>query len=234
MPQDMIGPTGSSEHLLPYADRLHAGKVLAQHLQQYAGQPDLLVLGLARGGLPVADEVARALGAELDAYVVRKLGVPRQEELAMGAIAHNGVRVLNPEIIKQLAIPAAVQEDVAQTQLQELQRREQMYRGSLPFPLIEGRTVIVVDDGIATGASLRAALVALRQQGPGRLIAAVPVGEANTCQSLRENADDVVCAAMPQPFNSVGRWYEDFPQVSDEEVNQHLAEAREASGREPD
>lgn len=226
MTQDMIGPTGSSEHFLPYANRLQAGKVLARHLQQYAGQPDLLVLGLARGGLPVAQEVARALGAELDVYVVRKLGVPGQEELAMGAIAYDGVRVLNPEIIEQLAIPAAVQQQVAQTQLQELQRREQMYRGSLPFPRIEGRTVIVVDDGIATGASLRAALVALRQQGPGRLVAAVPVGESRTCQSLREEADEVICAATPQPFNSVGRWYQDFPQVSDEEVKQHLAQAR--------
>lgn len=226
MPENRIEPSGASGPGLPYADRAHAGQVLARHLQQFAGQPDLLVLGLARGGLPVAREVAQALEAQLDVYVVRKLGVPGQEELAMGAIAHNGVRVLNPQIIEQLAIPAAVQEEVAQIQLQELQRREQVYRGGLPFPRIEGRTVIVVDDGIATGASLRAALVALRQQHPGHLIAAVPVGDAGTCQSLRAHANDVVCAATPQPFTSVGRWYQNFPQVSDEQVKHCLAQAR--------
>ena len=209
---------------LPMRDRRHAGKVLADKLAHYAGQANLLVLGLPRGGVPVAFEVAQALQAPLDVFVVRKLGLPGHEEYAMGAIASGGVRVMTPLHGLDVA-PSKIARVVAREQ-DELVRREQLYRGQrLPLG-IEGRTVIVVDDGLATGASMRAAVMAIRQQRPARLVAAVPVGARDSCQALREEADEVVCAAMPHPFRAVGLWYKDFPQTPDEEVIALLDEAR--------
>jgi len=212
------------ETTLPLNDRHHAGRVLAGHLAHYAGQDQLLVLGLPRGGVPVAFEVARALAAPLDILVVRKLGLPGHDEYAMGAIASGGVRVMTP--LNGLNVtPAQVAEVVAREQ-DELVRREQLYRGQHPPLGMEGRTVIVVDDGLATGASMRAAVLAARHQHPARLVVAVPVGARDSCQALRNEADEVVCAAMPQPFRAVGLWYKNFLQTSDEEVIDLLDEAR--------
>ncbi|NMM04785.1 MAG: phosphoribosyltransferase [Polaromonas sp.] len=214
---------------LPFRDRRHAGCVLAQKLAHYRGRPDLLVLALPRGGVAVGFEVARALQAPLDIFMVRKLGFPGQEEYAMGAIASGGVRVMNslPGLTVSPKVVAAV---VAREQA-ELLRRERLYRGERPAISVAGRCVIVVDDGLATGATMRAALQAIRQQQPACLVAAVPVGDKDSCQALREEADEVVCAAMPQPFRAVGLWYEDFPQASDDEVRSLLEEARRAQAR---
>ena len=212
-----------------FRDRREAGQVLADRLTAYAGRPDVLVLALPRGGVPVAYEVARALGAPLDVFLVRKLGVPGQEELAMGAVATGGVRVLNEQVVGALGIPPSVIEAVAAWQQQELVRRERLYRGDRPPPDVRGRTVILVDDGLATGSTMRAALAALRRQQPARLVVAVPTAAPETCDELRAEADDVVCATTPEPFDSVGLWYEDFSQTSDEEVRELLARAeREA------
>ena len=211
---------------LPFHDRRQAGRVLAGLLAHYAGQPDLLVLALPRGGVAVGFEVAQALKAPLDVWVVRKLGLPGQEEYAMGAIASGGVRVITP-LPEGLVSPAALAQVIEREQA-ELARREQLYRGNRLPPSINGRTVIVVDDGVATGATLRAALKSLRQQQPARLVAAVPVGARDTCQALREDADEVICAAMPEPFRAVGLWYEQFPQASDDEVRTLLEQARRA------
>ena len=202
---------------LPYNDRSHAGHVLAETLSpSYAGRDDLLVLALPRGGVVVGFEVARALGAPLDIFGVRKLGLPGHEEYAMGAIASGGVRVMTA--LPGLKVrPDEVDAVVAREQA-ELARREQLYRGQRPPARIEGRTVIVVDDGLATGATMRAALLAIRRQHPARLVAAAPVGAEDTCQTLREEADEVVCPAMPRPFRAVGLWYKNFPQSSDDEV----------------
>jgi erythromycin esterase-like protein/predicted phosphoribosyltransferase len=209
---------------LPFADRHHAGRVLAKKLAHYRGRPNLLVLALPRGGVAVGFEVARALQAPLDIFVVRKLGVPGHEEYAMGAIASGGVRVMTP--LSGLTVsPEAVAEVVAREQA-ELVRREQLYRSQRPAVSLAGRTVIVVDDGLATGATMRAAVLAIRKQHPARLVVAVPVGAGDTCQSLRGEADEVVCAAMPEPFRAVGLWYEKFPQASDDEVRTLLEEAR--------
>jgi erythromycin esterase-like protein/predicted phosphoribosyltransferase len=209
---------------LPLNDRRHAGRVLAEKLAHHAGQDNLLVLGLPRGGVPVAFEVAQALQAPLDIFVVRKLGLPGHEEYAMGAIASGGVRVMTPLNGLDVA-PSDIAGVVAREQ-DELVRREQLYRGQRPPIGIEGRTVIVVDDGLATGASMRAAVLAIRQQRPARLVVAVPVGAQDSCQALRDEADEVVCAAMPHPFRAVGLWYKTFPQTSDEEVIALLDEAR--------
>ena len=213
-----------SEITWPLNDRRHAGRVLAGHLAHYAGQEQLLVLGLPRGGVAVAFEVARALVAPLDILVVRKLGLPGHEEYAMGAIASGGVRVMT-SLAGLNVTPAQVAEVVAREQ-GELVRREQLYRGQHPALGIKGRTVIVVDDGLATGASMRAAVLAIRLQHPTRLVVAVPVGAQDSCQALREEADEVVCAAMPHPFRAVGLWYKNFPQTGDEEVISLLDEAR--------
>ena len=212
------------EITLPLNDRRHAGRVLADRLAHYAGQANLLVLGLPRGGVPVAFEVARALQAPLDIFVVRKLGLPGHEEYAMGAIASGGVRVMTPLSGLDVA-PSEIAKVVAREH-GELLRREQLYRGRRPPLSLEGRTVIVVDDGLATGASMRAAVLAIRQQRPARLVVAVPVGAQDSCQALREEADEVVCAAMPHPFRAVGLWYKTFGQTSDEEVISLLDEAR--------
>ena len=208
-----------------FHDRSEAGKFLARRLAHYAGQPDLLVLALPRGGVPVAFEVAKGLEAPLDVFLVRKLGVPGHEELAMGAIASGGVVVLNEEMLGGLGIPDYMIQNVAERELQELKRREDVYRADLPEIDVHGRTVILVDDGLATGSTMRAAAQALRKQSPKRLIVAVPVGAPDTCDEFRCETDEVICAVAPEEFHAVGLWYEDFSQTSDEEVQWLLEEA---------
>lgn len=210
-----------------FRDRPDGGRRLAERLGPMTG--DVVVLGLPRGGIPVAYEVARALGAPLDVFVVRKLGVPGHEELAMGAIASGGVRVVNRDVVDALGIPPRVLDEVAAAEGRELERRERSYRDGRPAPEVAGRTVVLVDDGLATGSTMRAAVAALRQLGPARVVVAVPVAAASTCQELRAEVDDVVCAATPDPFVAVGRFYEDFSQTSDEEVHALLADARKAT-----
>jgi putative phosphoribosyl transferase len=209
---------------LPLRDRRQAGRVLAGHLEHHRGNPDLLVLGLPRGGVAVAFEVALALQAPLDIFVVRKLGFPGHEEYAMGAIASGGVRVMNPT----MGIPVSPEDlaAVVAREQDELTRRELAYRGNRPAIAMRGRTVIVVDDGLATGATMRAAVLAIRQQKPHRVVVGAPVGAEETCTMLRHDADEVVCAAMPRPFRAVGLWYQEFPQATDDEVHQLLDEAR--------
>ena len=208
-----------------FRDRRDAGRMLAEQLSVYAGRPDVVVLALPRGGVPVAYEVARVLHAPLDVFLVRKLGVPGHEELAMGAVATGGVHVLNDQIVRALGIPPRVIDAVAAWQQQELARRERLYRDDRPSVDVKGRTVILVDDGLATGATMRAAVAALRQQHPARLVVAVPTAAPETCDELRAEADDVVCAITPEPFYSVGLWYEDFAQTTDDEVRELLAQA---------
>ncbi len=208
-----------------FRDRYEAGRLLARGLARYRHDPRLLVLGLPRGGVPVAYEIAQALGAPLDVFIVRKLGVPGQEELAMGAIATGGVRVLNEDVVDYLSIPDDIVDEVAAREQRELERRMRLYRGNQPPPAIEGRTVILVDDGLATGATMRAAVAALRQQRPARLVVAVPTAAAETCAALRDAVDDILCAITPEPFDGVGRWYEDFGQTGDDEVRGLLARA---------
>ncbi|MBX5478882.1 MAG: phosphoribosyltransferase [Pyrinomonas methylaliphatogenes] len=210
-----------------FRDRREAGRLLADALAPYAQRPDLLVLALPRGGVPVGYEIARRFGAPLDVFIVRKLGVPGQEELAMGAIATGGVRVLNEDVIAYLGIPREVVEAVTLREMRELERRERIYRGEQPPPLIQGRTIIIVDDGLATGASMRAAVAALKKQRPMEIIVAVPVAAPATCESLRrEEGVDCVAVMTPEPFDGVGRWYEDFSQMSDQEVRDLLEAAR--------
>jgi erythromycin esterase-like protein/adenine/guanine phosphoribosyltransferase-like PRPP-binding protein len=206
-----------------FRNRNEAGRLLAEKLTAYTNRPDVLVLALPRGGVPVAYEVARALGAPLDVFVVRKLGVPGYEELAMGAVATGGVRVLNDQIVQRLGIPQYIIDAVAVREQQELLRRERLYRGGRPPPDVRGRTVILVDDGLATGATMRAAVMALRQLQPARIIVAVPTASPETCEELKSEADDAVCAITPEPFLAVGHWYEDFSQTTDEEVRDLLA-----------
>ena len=211
--------------MIPFKDRREAGRKLAQKLTVYAGQPDLLTLALPRGGVPVAYEVARALNAPLDIFLVRKLGLPGQEELAIGAIATGGVRVLNRDIIRMLSIPDELINFVARRELQELQRRERLYRGDRPPPEVRDRTIILIDDGLATGASMRAAVVSLRAQHPARIVVAVPIAAENVCEAFRTEVDEIICAVTPEPFYGVGRWYEDFSQITDQEVRILLEEA---------
>jgi predicted phosphoribosyltransferase len=215
-----------------FQDRHDAGRQLAVRLLPYAGRDDIVVLALPRGGVPVGYEVARALGAPLDIFLVRKLGVPGHEELAMGAIASGGVRVLNQRVIDALKIPPEVIEQVTAMELEELERREREYRDGRSPVEVAGRVAILVDDGLATGATMRAAIAALHRRGPGRIVAAVPVGAAETCSDLRQEADEAVCAQEPTEFYAVGLWYEDFAQTSDEEVRDLLARANnhEAAG----
>ena len=207
---------------IPYADRRQAGKQLASKLAGYANRSDVLVLALPRGGVPVAFEVARALRASLDVFLVRKLGVPGQEELAMGAIATGGVRVLNEEVTGRIDIPSSTIDEVASREEQELKRRERLYRGDRPVPNVQGRTVILIDDGLATGSTMRAAVTALRKMQPSEIIVAVPVAAAETCADLRSEVDEVICGATPEPFMAVGAWYSDFEQTSDREVRELL------------
>lgn len=208
-----------------FHDRAEAGQVLAAKLAGYAGRPDVLILALPRGGVPVAFEVAHALGAPLDVFQVRKLGVPGHEELAMGAIASGGVRILNRDVVNSLRISNEVIDAAAAREGQELLRREHDYRDDRPAPDIRDRVVILVDDGLATGSTMRSAVVALRRLKPSRLVIAVPVAAPSTCEKLRDEADEVVCVRTPEPFYAVGVWYEDFSQTTDNEVRTLLAQA---------
>jgi putative phosphoribosyl transferase len=211
-----------------FRNREHAGRVLAERLVRHAGVQNLLVLGLPRGGVPVAFEVARALNAPLDVFVVRKLGTPGHEELAMGAIASGGVRVLNDDVVEALAIDVATIEHVAAQEGAELERRERAYRGDrAPAPIV-GRTVVLVDDGLATGSTMRAAAAGVRAQNPERVVIAVPVAVKQTCEQLRAEVDEIVCVLTPEPFRAVGAWYEDFAPISDGEVRELLRRARES------
>jgi predicted phosphoribosyltransferase len=212
---------------MPYRDRTEAGRQLAVELAGYANRPDVIVLALPRGGVPVAFEVARALHAPLDVFLVRKLGVPGHEELAMGAIASGGVRVLNEEVVRKLAIAPWVVDRVAAQEQQELERREHLYRGDRPPPEVRGRIAILVDDGLATGSTMRAAVAALRKLGPARIVVAVPVGAPETCSEFQQEADEAICAETPDPFYAVGLWYEDFSQTTDAEVHDLLLQAAE-------
>ena len=206
----------------PYLDRTDAGIRLAGHLAAYVGRADVVVLGLPRGGVPVAAEVARALGAPLDVFCVRKLGVPGEPELAMGAIATGGVVVVNEAVVAEISVPPDLVAEVAAAERAELDRRERAYRGDRPPLPLAGRTVVLVDDGLATGASMRAAVRAVRSAGPARVVVAVPVAAAETCRSLEAEADEVVCPLAPKGFRAVGGWYEDFSATSDDEVRRCL------------
>src|SRR5438309_5828033 len=211
-----------------YRDRIDAGKQLASRLADYANRDDVLVLALPRGGVPVSYEVAKTLRASLDIFLVGKLGVPGHEELAMGAIATGGVRVLNDDVVDYLRIPGEVIDAVAMDELRELERRERAYRGDRSEPNVRGKTIILVDDGLATGSTMRAAASALRQQNPARLVVAVPVSALQTCNEYRMGVDEIICASTPEPFMGVGQWYLDFSQTTDEEVRELLAKANAA------
>lgn len=212
---------GPLEPRLPYADRRAAGRQLAMRLTRYAGHPDLLVLGLPRGGVPVAYEVANALGAPCDVFGVRKLGVPGHEELALGAVASGGARTINASVVQSFGISKATIEEITSEALEQLAERELVYREGIEPLRPGGKTVILVDDGLATGATMRAAIAALRSMDPRWIVVAVPVAPSEVCARMRLEADDVVCGAQPEPFSAVGLWYEDFAPVSTEEVR-HL------------
>jgi putative phosphoribosyl transferase len=208
-----------------FTDRTHAGKELAKALTAYTDHPDSIVLALPRGGVPIAFEIANVLHAPLDVFIVRKLGAPGQPELAMGAIASGGLRVMNDDILGMLRVSEATIAATIAEEQQELERREGLYRGDRPALKIAGKTVIVVDDGIATGATMRAAVRALKAQQPARLIVAIPTAAVDTCHALRQEVDEVVCLATPEPYIAVGRWYKDFAQTSDAEVQALLAQS---------
>jgi len=215
-----------------YLDRFDAGRKLAPLLSRYAGN-NTLILALPRGGIPVGYEVARALQAPLDVILVRKLGVPGQEELAMGAIASGGVRVISEDVLQALRIPDRSIAEVAANEEHELQRQERAYRGDRPVPDVGSRTVVLIDDGLATGATMRAAVLVLRAQHPGRVIVAVPVAPRETCDALRREADEVICALTPESFIAVGEAYENFSQISDEEVRDLLQRSAHEIGSLP-
>lgn len=209
-----------------FRDRAAAGRKLAAQLLLYAKRADVLVLGLPRGGVPVAYEVAKALQAPLDVLLARKLGVPSQEELAMGAIASGGIRVLNEELVQALGIPVEVIEAITAREQQELLRREHLYRGDRPAPELHNRIILLIDDGMATGATMRAATLVVRSQQPAWLIVAIPVAPALVCEVLRAEADEVICLLTPDSFLGVGAWYQHFPQITDKQVCAFLAQAR--------
>jgi predicted phosphoribosyltransferase len=206
----------------PFRDRIEAGELLADSLQTYRDRDDVIVLALPRGGVPVAAEIARRLHVPFDVFVVRKLGVPGHEELAMGAIASGGVRLVNDEVVVPLGIPPNVIDSVARSEQIELARREELYRGTREPIGLTGKTVILVDDGLATGSTMRAAVMAVRRQQPARIVVAVPVGARETCAGLAREADDVVCLRTPDPFVAVGLWYRDFTPTTDGEVRSLL------------
>lgn len=206
-----------------FANRTEAGKMLAKALSAYIGRSDILILALPRGGVPVAREVAKILLAPMDLWLVRKLGVPGQEELALGALAAKNVCVLNQEVIDLLSIDQAVIDRVISREQAELERRNRLYRHGRPPPDTGGKTIIIIDDGLATGATIRAAIASVRQAGAARIIVAVPVGAASTCRKIKKEADELVCLYMPEPFFGVGQWYSDFSQTSDEDVLTLLA-----------
>jgi predicted phosphoribosyltransferase len=209
-----------------FRDRRVAGQRLAHELRHHANRRDVIVLALPRGGVPVGFEVASALAAPLDVFVVRKLGLPWHEELAMGAIASGGVNVLDRRLIRVAGVSDAELARVIASEEAELHRRERLYRGDRAFPDVRGRTVILVDDGLATGATMRVAVEALRLEGPARIVVAVPVAAPETCEAFRDVADEVVCAATPEGFEAVGQWYADFSQTTDETVHELLERAR--------
>jgi putative phosphoribosyl transferase len=213
-----------------FTDRRDAGRQLAARLTQYAGRDDVVVLGLPRGGVPVAYEVARALDAPLDVFVVRKLGVPWREELAMGAIASGGVRVLNRDVVAACGLQEADIDVIVDRERRELERRERSYRHGREPVGVEGRTVIVVDDGLATGATMRAAVAALRRRNAAAIVVAVPTASPHTCAELAESVDDIVCDRTPERFMAVGYWYRDFSQVTDEEVRRLIEQAKAPVG----
>jgi putative phosphoribosyl transferase len=213
----------------PFKDRVQAGKLLAQHLDHYANRPDAIVLALPRGGVPVGFAVAQALHVPLDIMVVRKLGVPWQRELAMGAIAGDGEQIVRNEVVHMLGIDDDVIEDVARHERVELQRRDTLYRSGRPQPQLDGCNVILVDDGLATGATMMAAALAVRAQHPARVIVAVPVGAPDTCKALRSHVDELICLRMPASFRAVSLWYDKFPQTSDAEVIDLLEQAQHLS-----
>jgi putative phosphoribosyl transferase len=216
-----------SEHIRPrFLDRTEAGRALAAHLAGYAERSDVIVLALPRGGVPVAYEVARALGAPLDVFLVRKLGLPGHEELAMGAIASGGIRLINEQVVQAYHVTRAEIENISATEQSELERREVLYRDGRPLPMLTNRTVLLVDDGLATGATMRAAVMAIRAESPARIVVAVPVAAADTCDEFRTLVDDVVCAETPDPFYAVGVWYENFEQTTDREVHDLLTSTR--------
>jgi putative phosphoribosyl transferase len=208
-----------------FEDRRDAGRALAAKLRQYSGRSDVVVLALPRGGVPVAFEVAEALDAPLDLFLVRKLGTPGYRELAMGAIASGGIRVLNDDVVRWYGIAPAAIDAVAQEEQRELERRELAYREGREPAVLEGRIVVLVDDGLATGSTMRAAVLAVKQRNPSKVIVAVPVGASETCRELSNDADEVVCARMPEPFSAVGQWYVDFEQTTDDEVRALLQSA---------
>jgi predicted phosphoribosyltransferase len=210
----------------PFRDRVEAGELLADSLVQYRDRDDVVVLALPRGGVPVAREIARSLGVPFDVYVVRKLGVPGHEELAMGAIASGGVRLVNDEVVNALGIPANVIDAVARSEQIELERRDKLYRGDRSPIGLTNKTIILVDDGLATGSTMRVAVMAVRQQQPARVIVAVPVGAPSTCAGLAREADEVICLRAPEPFVAVGLWYRDFTPTSDQEVRSLLENNR--------
>jgi putative phosphoribosyl transferase len=212
-----------------FRNRVDAGKILAAHLSGLIRDPNLLVLALPRGGVPVGFEVARALGAELDVFLVRKLGLPGQEELAIGAIASGGVRVLNEALVRELRFSPSLIDQITAREQRELERREELYREGRPALPVRDRAVILVDDGLATGASMKAASQALQLQGPKRVVVAVPVAAEKTCDEFRMNVDEIVCAYTPEPFMAVGIWYEDFSQTTDDEVKRLLKQAEHHS-----
>jgi predicted phosphoribosyltransferase len=211
-----------------FANRTEAGRQLAEELEKYAGRDDVIVLGLPRGGVPVAYEVAKRLRTPLDVFIVRKLGVPGFEELAAGAIASGGVRVLNEDVVRAIPYAEEAIEAVTAKETTELERREQIYREGRPPPELRDRIVILVDDGLATGATMRAAVKALRQRGAAKIVVAVPVGPPDTCHEIKEQADETICLSMPAFFQAVGQYYEDFSQTSDEDVRELLSQAAQS------
>jgi putative phosphoribosyl transferase len=210
-----------------FKNRHDAGRVLANSLRHYGGREDLIVLALPRGGVPVGYEIATTLQAPLDVFVVRKLGVPGHEELAMGAIATGDVLVVNDDVVRSLRIPDSAIQQVARQEAAELKRREELYRGTAAAPDLRDRTVIVVDDGLATGSTMRAAVAALRAQSPARIVVAVPTGARETCEAFAREADEIVCPLQPENFHAVGMWYEDFTQTTDDEVRELLQRGRD-------